>query len=279
MKKDTAPLTESIAFAVAKLVDDGKAEAKREPTHHDLDEWAKRFGLSAGDPKTQGQTVGKFKRVRAILYWALDNDQDSGERAVASLIQVVRGRGGFLVSSPNFVGEDTLENAVAAFQAEGQLLGSDGELRTLVLDQLQGKELTDTLQAYTRRAIRGVEDAALLVGTGKDLLEAVAGHVVQERFNTDPSRMHFPGLLGQAFVAVNLATPETDEVPGEPVQKRVDRALYTLGCAINTLRNKQGTGHGRPWPPEVTKEESRIAVESMGIIAQRLLDALRGTTL
>ena len=61
------PLTESIAVAVSRLVDDGRTEAKREPTHYDLDVWVERFGLSRGDPKSRGETVGKFKRVRGAL--------------------------------------------------------------------------------------------------------------------------------------------------------------------------------------------------------------------
>lgn len=31
--------------------------------------------------------------------------------------------------------------------------------------------------------------------------------------------------------------------------------MYELGCAINHLRNKQGTGHGRPWLPSVTEPQ------------------------
>jgi hypothetical protein len=48
--------------------------------------------------------------------------------------------------------------------------------------------------------------------------------------------------------------------------------MYELACAINQLRNKEGTGHGRPWLPSVTELESRTAIESMGVIAERLLN-------
>jgi len=50
--------------------------------------------------------------------------------------------------------------------------------------------------------------------------------------------------------------------------------LYELGCAVNRLRNTEGTGHGRPFLPNVTDGEARTAVEAMGMIAGRLLDAL-----
>lgn len=125
---------------------------------------------------------------------------------------------------------------------------------------------------YIRRAKRGATDAALLVGTGKDLLEAVCGHIMQERVGYVPTT-NFPTLLGQLFVEVGLATPENKPVPGEPAIRRVERAMYELACSLNMLRNKEGTGHGRPWLPTVTDAEARMAVESMGAIAERLLAA------
>jgi Abortive infection C-terminus len=57
-------------------------------------------------------------------------------------------------------------------------------------------------------------------------------------------------------------------------QERFDLALYDLACAVNKLRNRQGTGHGRPFVATVTDEVARSAVQSMGIIAGRLLSAI-----
>ena len=57
-------------------------------------------------------------------------------------------------------------------------------------------------------------------------------------------------------------------------QERVDAALYQSACAVNGLRNKQGTGHGRPFLPTVTPSQARIAIEVMGIVAERLLVVL-----
>jgi hypothetical protein len=54
----------------------------------------------------------------------------------------------------------------------------------VVLDTLTGRALTDALKAYVRRARRGVLDAALITGTGKDLVEAVAAHALVQRFGT-----------------------------------------------------------------------------------------------
>src|SRR5207245_6222865 len=61
---------------------------------------------------------------------------------------------------------------------------------------------------------------------------------------------------------------------GEPPQHRLQRALYDAAYALNTLRNKEGTGHGRPWLPSVTAMEARHAVRVMGTVAELLLMTL-----
>jgi Abortive infection C-terminus len=131
--------------------------------------------------------------------------------------------------------------------------------------------LTDALRAYIRRAKQGSFDAALVTGTGKDLLEAVSSHILQQRYGSYSLTSNFPTLLGQAFVALGLATSMDPVATGEPASKRVERAMYDLACAINQLRNQQGTGHGRPWPTSVSDSEACMAIESMGVIAERLL--------
>ncbi|WP_243721487.1 abortive infection family protein [Macrococcus bovicus] len=55
----------------------------------------------------------------------------------------------------------------------------------------------------------------------------------------------------------------------------VEYSLYKLGCSINTYRNKVGIGHGRPFIPEISKEDSKIAIESMGMIVELLLSKLK----
>jgi hypothetical protein len=266
---NSAPLSDAIILAVAKLVDD--AQSTREPSHSDIEFQIVQVGLSAADPKAQGQNVGKAKRVRATLSWALEQDPSAGEALVAKLISLVRARGGFRASSPNFVGEEPIQNATAVFQTEGYELTSDGELRVIMLERLSGADLTQALEGYVRRARRGASDAALITGTGKDLLEAVAAHILQCKYGTYPVQSNFPTLLGQAFVALGMATAAEPGNADEPAHRRVERAMFELGCAINRLRNKEGTGHGRPWLPTVSDSQGRVAIEFMGSIADYLL--------
>jgi len=267
----SAPLTDSVVIAVARLVDDAQS-ATREPSHSDIEFQINRARLTEADPKNQGQLVGKAKRVRGTLSWALENNPQAGESLIENLIALIRGCGGFRQTSPNFIGEHGMADAVAAFRAEGYELTLDGELRPLLMDRMSGLDLSAALQSYVRRANRGVADAALLVGTGKDLLEATAGHILMERCGSCP-QTNFQGLLGQAFVAVGMATPQHPIEPGEPPQKKIERAMFDLACATNSLRNKVGTGHGHPWLPSVTGSEARAAIQFMGSIAGWMLDA------
>jgi hypothetical protein len=145
-----------------------------------------------------------------------------------------------------------------------------------VLDNLSGKELTTALNAYVRRAKQGAADAALLTGIGKDLLEATAAHIIIEKFGSPPSITNFPTLLAQAFLALGLAVPDPNKPARakEPDQRAMERAMYELACAVNRLRNQQGTGHGRPFAATVSDTEARAAVEAIGVISEFLLGKL-----
>ena len=194
----------------------------------------------------------------------------AGALFVGSLIAHVKGCGGFRATSANYVGADAIQSAADAFRSQGYVLAADGDLSPVLLDGLSGAPMTEALSAYVGRARKGVTDAALVTGTGKDLLEATAKHVLLEISGTSPETT-FAGLLGQAFVALGLKTPYDPAQKGEPPQQALDRALFEAACAVNRLRNKEGTGHGRPWPTTVTDAEAREATELMGIVAARLL--------
>lgn len=266
------PLNDTIVVALARLVDD--AQATREPSHSDIEFQIDKAKLVSADPGRQGKPVGKSKRVRGTLSWALTNDLAAGETLVANLVSLVQGYGGFRVGSTNYCGHEAIENLRAAFAGQGWDLGADGSLQPKVLDSLSGKILTDALRAYADRARRGALDSPLLTGTAKDLLEATAAHVLVVKWGSYSSSSNFPTLLGQAFTALAFATPLDPVAAGESANKRVERSAYELGCALNALRNKQGTGHGRPWLSTVSTNQARFAIEAMGSIASLMLDAI-----
>jgi Abortive infection C-terminus len=263
------PLSDAIITAVSRLVDD--YEKPREPSHSDITTQMRRAGVDAADPH---ERRGKEKRVRAVLGWALENDEAAGRKFVSLLISEVQGCGGFRPESPNYVGSDPIENARLAFRSEGFNLALDGVLLPIGFDGLAGPEATEALRSYARRAARGADDDPLVVGTSKDLLEATAAQIMRERFGSYTETANFPTLLGQAFDALGLATPAHPSPPEEPASRRLQRSLYEAGCAVKGLRNKEGTGHGRPWLSSVSSAEARAAIRTMGTISDYLLDKL-----
>lgn len=265
-----------MVHAVSRLVDDW--QSPREPTHSDLGAALARAGLAEADPHTNPtvQKMGKQKRVRQALLWALDHDDVVGARGVEAVISLVRGSGGFLPTSTNYCGDDAIRTCITAFQGEPVELTLDGVLRPRSLGGLSGRELTDALRSYVARAQHGHEDSVLLAGTGKDIIEAVAAHVVTERYGSYSEHADFPTLLGQAFVAVGLDAQRPKQEAGGVAGARtaLSVSLYELACAVNRLRNKGGSGHGRPFIPDLSAEEVRAGTESAGLVAGRLLDAL-----
>ncbi|AIR67705.1 abortive infection family protein [Dickeya fangzhongdai] len=268
------PITDLIIIAIAKLVDDAQVES-RQPTHNDLEVQFKRAGLISADPKTQGLTVGKAKRVTAVLNWAIENDQGAGSRLISLLLSQIKAVGGFRESSANFVGNEKIQNAIDAFKSEHYILSENGDVSAIILDTLSGKNLTEALLSYANRAKRGVEDAALLSGTGKDLLEATAKHVIHSKFgNQVPVNTNFPTLLGQAYAALQMATPQNSKTANESAIKDYERALFELALSINKVRNREGTGHGRLCITSLSQNESHSIIQAVGLVSEYMLNKL-----
>jgi hypothetical protein len=270
---DRIPVNDTIIYSLARLVDDAQKD-RRDPSHSDIEFQLNKAGLIQADPNKDGAPVGKAKRLRFVLSWAIENDVSKAEKLAAGIIAAVKGCGGFRNTSPNFVGADAIADLSSALHPDGIILGEDGSLSPIALDTLSGRNLTQALRGYVNRAKKGIEDSALVVGTSKDLMEAVAAHVIQELWGSYPSTANFPSLLGQAFTALDMATPEQQPAQGEHQRYRLERSLYETACSINNLRNKQGTGHGRPWVPDLRASEAKAAIEFIGVISELMLDNL-----
>lgn len=263
-------LNETIIHALSQIVNDGTEEIKRKPTHSQLEDIVNRAGLSKGYVKSiNGNSIGKAKRMLHVLNYAFEFDPLNGEKFAVSLIACVKSSGGFRQDSENYMGKEAVINLQNSLTEVGISLSSDGLLQPLSLDGLSGKKLTDALKLYINRAKRGMEDAALIMGTSKDLMEAVAAHVLTECWGSYSKDDNFPTLLGKAFTALDLAAVDPKE--GEHSRRKFEKALYDASCAINNFRNKQGTGHGRPIFPDITDIESKAAIELIGIVSEMML--------
>ncbi len=87
------------------------------------------------------------------------------------------------------------------------MLDRTGALRPKVIDNLEGTALTEALQTLVSRINLNPDDTALQVGSGKELDEAAARHVLKERLGDYPVSGRagsFPVTLAQAFNVLGL---------------------------------------------------------------------------
>ena len=245
------------------------------PSHDEIRVLIQRSGLEALDPQQAASTpIGKMKRVKGILFAAVEASPEQGERLVRSLIDAIRANGGFRPTNENYAGETAVVALREALRTEGADLDHEGNVRPAHLEALEGRELTAALQAYVHRARRGGWDAALVVGTSKSLEEAAARHILRERTGGYPSHANFPATLYGAFAALGMsvpAKPVIDAIPAEP-REALQQAVWLLGNAVNRFRNAEGEGHGRPDVSSTTHAEANLVGLAAGLVTQLLLD-------
>src|SRR5437660_7325050 len=86
-KATSAPLTDAVIAALSRLVDDSQSQTgSRQPSHSEIEDQFRRADLLGADPSQAGRPIGKAKRVRGVLQWAIENDIQKGERCVYLLV-------------------------------------------------------------------------------------------------------------------------------------------------------------------------------------------------
>lgn len=211
---------------------------------------------------------------------ATDNDPAAGLKLAQQVVALLRGDGAFTPAMEGYAGPDKIDRLRDAFARVGFALDSNGALRPTVIDNLNGTGLTRALQSYVDRINLNPDDAPLQIGTGKELDEATARHVLEERTGSYPTGGHagsFPVTLAGAFTTLGLAVPGQVQLEQDP-HRQVQQCLFLLGVAVNRLRNEAGTGHGRPGQPRTTQPltpaEARLVARATALIAGALLDEL-----
>jgi len=134
---------------------------------------------------------------------------------------------------------------------------------TLYLECPEGLESTvwsaidDPLQRLNRALAQG--DLPLVVGTCKDLAEAVAKVVLAARGETTASNEKFPTLMASAQAVLDRQ-PGRGLAADEAIRLAAQSALKTISY-LPELRNRVGTGHGRALAPEVAEEVVLVSVD------------------
>ncbi|MBO9471855.1 abortive infection family protein [Endozoicomonas sp. G2_2] len=71
-----------------------------------------------------------------------------------------------------------------------------------------------------------------------------------------------------------MATPEDPPSSTESPHRVMERGMYQSAVGVNRLRNKEGSGHGRPWVASLGVVEAEAAIELAGVVAGYMLDKL-----
>ncbi|MDR0285220.1 MAG: abortive infection family protein [Propionibacteriaceae bacterium] len=162
----------------------------------------------------------------------------------------------------------------AALRSAGFGLSDDGQLRVAgdIDMSTGGRRALDEQLARLRNA-QG--DPALMIGTTKDLLEAV-GKFVLEEYSSPPRRnADFAEIISLARERLEIKPSQVDtSIEGFEAIRRVHQSAWQIAESINELRNLQGTGHGRTLPTGVSVELARLVIREACLVADYMLTLL-----
>jgi hypothetical protein len=134
---------------------------------------------------------------------------------------------------------------------------------TLRLDRPDGLEdatwaaIDGPLQRLNRALAE--DERPLVVGTCKDVAEAVAKVVLTARGETVASNEDFQPLMGRAHA--DLGRQPGRGLATDPQVRDSAQAAEKLINNLPTPRNRFGTGHGRALAPEVAEEVVLLSVD------------------
>ncbi|MCZ7525596.1 MAG: abortive infection family protein [Acidimicrobiia bacterium] len=121
------------------------------------------------------------------------------------------------------------------------------------------------------RALRD-HDAELMLGTAKELCEAVAKVTCQQRGEPFTPLADMPDLINQAHRLVDRLPAEAGAAGG--AVRNIAQTAMKLAKQLNELRNQAGSGHGRPTPTGLDEIDGRFAASTALIWCRWMLGRL-----
>jgi hypothetical protein len=172
-------------------------------------------------------------------------------------------------------GPHRVRTAQRAFRLTGWVLSDDGILTAIGAMDLStgGREALDEQVERLRRA---TDDPGQLLGSAKDLLEAVAKFVLEEfSMPTGKKNDDFGQLWYLARERLQLLPKDVDSaLPGSASIKAILQGSWTIAEQVNKLRGFQGTGHGRTLPTGVSADMALLVVREACSVAEFVLASL-----
>jgi hypothetical protein len=241
------------------------------PSHPTLSGVFLRAGLSDFDPYDASLgTPNKETRVQTVVRAALRR-QSHARRLVDGLLAALRVHGSFTVGGRHY-DQGAIATAQAAFRRAGWALSDSGELNVLGhIDLVTGGR--EALDEQLDRLRRATDDPGQLLGSAKDLLEAVAKFVLEEWGTPQDGDFGHLWYLARDRLGIHPAQVVADG-PGAHQVRKILGASWTIAEQVNELRNLQGAGHGRTLPTGVTPEMALLVVREACSVAQFALSTL-----
>lgn len=238
------------------------------PSHTDLTRAFTASGYAA-DAVYDAETKTPNKQQRVLQACsAARRRPDRARELIEQLLSLLRVRGDLHPSADDDAHSKALRLALGRI---GWYLTDDGALRPFsgVDFGTGGRRALDEQLERLRRA---TDDPALLIGTAKDLLEAIAKFVLEELEIEIPKNADFNWLWYHARDRLGIRPENVDpNVPGYKQIRQIHQSTWTIAEQVNQLRGLQGTGHGRTLPTGVTSDLALLVVREAGSVAEYML--------
>lgn len=132
-------------------------------------------------------------------------------------------------------------------------------------DLKEVKEIVDLEQYSTRIKDALPDDPMLVIGTAKEMLEAMMKTILHRRGKKTKRNISFQSLTNQCFNELSVTGKSAPTGESERYLGTIASSAKNMINAGNDLRNLAGTGHGRVVgsEPKVTEAEARL-VASIG---------------
>lgn len=260
-----APITDDVIAAIAKFFHAGHG-----PSHSEISRVLTGTGHGDGYTYTPG-AQGPNKEQRILQGLALAQRQPARARdlldALLSLLRVNA------LIGPSASGED-VDRLKRALSSAGWYLTRDGHAQPFGQVDLDtgGRAALDEQVARLRRS---TGDPALLIGTAKDLLETVSKFVLEEVGYPGIDKMGYNQLWHLARERLGVLPQQVDpDLPGADAIRAIHQSTWNIADQVNTLRNLQGTGHGRTLPSGVSEDLAMLVVREAATVADYMLARL-----
>lgn len=215
--------------------------------------------------------ISRHERLLRSLKW---QDDDYGGHVLDAIEKILDQDPANLQKLLQFGGiEDWVRENAPDLYAE--FFGISIPAAEAVSDAVEASEGFD-IDDYIKRIRGSLEsDAALAVGSTKELLEAVFKEVLGLH-GASIGDEDMPKLLKRTQVALGLDPRDVDDtVPGANSLRRLLGSLGQIVVAVTELRNLCGTGHGRTRAPGLDPASVRLVVGAGTTLAAYLMERYR----